>query len=1032
MVNALSPEHRRLLAGALRKVQEAERLREEAEHALQQQRNGISEPVAVLGMGLRLPPDVESPEELWSLLVEGREAVGWIGPNPDGRRGGHHRWRRAARLDEIDSFDSAFFGMTPDEADRLDPQQRLVLEASWEALEDAGLPADRLRGSATGVYMGIYNNDYLLSLARNDVEPDVYTAPGVAHSIVANRLSYLLDLSGPSLAVDTACSSSLTAVHLAVRALRAGDCDYAIAGGVNAIVDPYSTRLTERVLPLAPGGRCLSYEEGAEGIVRGEGCGILILARESDARRQGLPIRALIRGSAVNHDGRTNGLTAPNPRAQAAVLARALRDAGLDGSDIDYVEGHGTGTPLGDPLEMEALEEVYGTGPGPCLLGSVKRHIGHLEAAAGVAGMMKAILVLEHGTVPAQPGFTRLNPEIPPGDRLRVASEPTDLPDRGRPPRAAVSSFGFGGANAHVVIEHPGTLDRPPAPRWTGPLLLPLSARSPEALRQLRSSYADLLDGADEATARDVCAAAMNRRSHLPLRTADTAASVQELRDRLVAPRPPAEPAEEPPQVVLVFSGQGSQWPGMGAELLALPDTAEELEACDAAVRKITGHPLIDLLSDEEELLEQTGPAQMAVAAVQLALTSWLRRRGVHPTAVIGHSMGELPAAVAAGALTREEMFTVLDRRAQVMDAARGGRMISVALDEEQAAAWAARYDRVGVAAVNGPASTVLAGPRGPIEEIRARLRDEGVRCIPLPVDYAFHSPLLDGSDTLLEAALADLPARTVDLDFHSTVTGRPVERLDARYWARNLRAPVRFADAVASLGDVATSVVIECAPHTVLSTDLQRTFDDRGVRPRVPPVATMRRGTSAAATLTGALAHLYEAGCDIDWTRVARPARNRVALPTYPWQRRRHWFTPSADQNTGQAPEQTGQEAAPVRLDRAELLGVLRGWLADAVEVPVEQVDPAAPLTDWDIESLVVVEIRNRLERRYGTEFPLAAFFEAGSLYALAEELAGGGGQEEQETAPDDAELDQLLDRMDEMSDAEIELAIARLEGTE
>ncbi|MEU1345435.1 polyketide synthase, partial [Streptomyces sp. NPDC005827] len=469
-------DQRRLLEQALRQLRDARARLAAVERGV--------EPVAVVGAAVRAPGGVDDLDGLWRVLRSGTDTVTpWL-DDPEGRRdgGGRPTGRWSGQLDRVDGFDAGFFGIDAAEADRMDPQQRLVLEAAWEAVEDAGLPAERLRDRPTGVFLGLYGSDYLTAQLSGQAAINAYTAPGGAHTIAANRLSYLLDLHGPSLAVDTACSSSLVALHLAVRSLRTGECDFALVGGVNVVLSEAAMSATEKVLPTASGGHCRTFDAAADGIVRSEGCGMLLLERRSDARAAGRRVRSLVRGTAVNHNGRANGLTAPSPTAQAALLRRALADARTDPKDVLYVEAHGTGTRLGDPIETEALRQVYGEGELPCAIGAVKTNFGHQEAAAGIIGLLKTILVLEHGQVPPNLHLDRLNPEIDlAGSRLTIPTALSPLPGADRR-LGAVSSFGFGGTNAHVVLEGPAPrTSRPPdapAGPLRGRLLLPLSARS--------------------------------------------------------------------------------------------------------------------------------------------------------------------------------------------------------------------------------------------------------------------------------------------------------------------------------------------------------------------------------------------------------------------------------------------------------------------------------------------------------------------------------------------------------------------------
>ncbi|GAA2209096.1 hypothetical protein GCM10009850_045540 [Nonomuraea monospora] len=1017
-------DQRKLLERALVQLRETRARLAEAER-------GRHEPISVLGAGVRLPGDVADLESFWSLLRDGVDAVTPSVDTLDGHRPKpadrveNGRW--AGLLTDVDGFDAGFFGISPSEAAKMDPQQRLVLEVAWEAMEDAGLPLETLQRAGTGVFLGVYNSDYLTLQYGEPSSINTYTAPGGAHSVLANRLSYLLDLRGPSMAVDTACSSSLMAVHLAVRALRQGECDIALAGGVNIILNPISTLVTEKVLPLAPSGRCRTFDASADGIIRAEGCGVLVLTRESLA--EGRRVRAVIRGTAANHDGRTNGLTAPNPRAQADLLRRALADARVRPDQVSYIEAHGTGTPLGDPIEVEALREVYGDGALPCALGSVKTNFGHQEAAAGVTGLIKAMLVLEHEQVPPNVHLRRLNPEIDlTGSRLSAPATLTGLPLGEHAPMAAVSSFGFGGANAHAILQAPpartgtstpGAADTDTTPGvgsgtparagsgtpaqvgagtpagagsgaeggTLGKLVLPLSARDPAALVPLARAYAERLAGADAARAAAVCAAAGTRRTHLAHRLCLTAEDPAELLARLnevegggaaVPPRPP--------RVAFVFSGQGSQWAGMGTELLRRePVVAAEVTECDAVVRELAGWSILEQLADGGRLHE-TEVAQVTIGALQIGLAALWRSWGVEPSAVTGHSMGEVTAAYAAGALDRAEAFDVLLLRARrAEEGAAGGAMASISLPPDRVRALIGS-DRVGIGAINGPRSTVVSGERQAVAAVCAAAERLGASVRRLPSRYGFHSPMLDGQDDLLAADLAHLRPAPCTVPMYSTVTGALVGpgQLGAAHWGRNLRDAVRFSPAVSAIAATGVTVFVELGPHPVLLRDLGETLEEAGVRYRA--VGSLRRDQPVSATLDRSLGDLYRAGLELDWEAVLGAAPADVPLPAYPWQRRRHWL--------GEAPQRADLVTTVPLAERTETIALfVRRRIADALGFDdVEQVPEDRPLADFALDSLVIVELKGQAESELGVTVPLQALLrvlQGGTAHDLAAMIA-------------------------------------------
>ncbi|GAA3746839.1 type I polyketide synthase [Salinactinospora qingdaonensis] len=1006
MSTDLPPEARRALESAVSRQRALQERIRELEGAAR-------EPIAVTGVGLRLPGGVTDLDSYWDLLLNHHvDPMGWLDRAADGRRvPQREQWRPAGVLDEVDGFDPEFFGISPFEADWIDPQQRLVLETAWEALEDANIPAGQLRGSPCGVYMGVYGSDYYLLQSQHPDGFSAYSASGVAHCMIANRLSYLLDLTGPSLAVDTGCSASLFAVDLAVQALRARTCDIALVGGVNTILTPHSSEICEQCLPLASDGRCRSYDADADGYARGEGAAVMVLQRHSSAREQGRRVHALIRGSATNHGGRASALTAPNPAAHTAVMRAALANADVAAADIGYIEGHGTGTTVGDPIEVTGITDAYGTDGLPCAIGSLKARVGHLEAAAGIAGLLKSVLVLKHRRIPAQAHFQRLNPEIDiDGTRFYIPDQLNDLAGD----LAAVSSFGFGGANAHVVLEAAPAPAEPPAPAPPPvlPMVLPLSARSPQALADLSDAYAKRLAELDDTGAAHLAAALMHHRDHHPLRRMVTGDTADELRAALTEPWTPApHPSPDPVGAVLVFSGQGSQWAGMGADLEDLPGCAAEIAACESIVAERYGWSL------REELRRTTGAepladlqrAQFCLATVQLALARQLTDWGARPAAVVGHSMGEVTAATFAGALDRAEMFEILAHRGRIIHAnTHGAGMASVTLDQDRMREILREHPRVDIATVNAPTSLVVAGPAAAVTELLADLERRGVRCKRIGVEHASHCRLItDSVERELVDALAGIQGRPATVPFHSTVTGRRyTEPLDAYYWGRNMREPVSFAQAITALPDRGNLVLVECSPHAILAGDLQRLAEVADPPFRHPPLATMRRGESARHHLATTLAGLYEAGVDVDFTAVQPPPSHHVELEHYPWQHRRHWFT---DHET--APSH-GSHPSPARrpATAGEVLEVLRRRLARAGGVDPTQIDPDLPVDQVALESLAVVELYNQVQRTFGFAISLTLqhLFSTDSLATLAGRAVAGDGTaseaEQQDSGPQPA----------------------------
>lgn len=871
------------------------------------------EPIAIVGLGCRFP-GAPNPTAFWELLARGGDAVQAIPPNrwdaaafydPDLAAPGKMNTRWGGFLEQIDGFDHQFFRLSRREANHVDPQQRLMLEVAWEALEDAGQTMEQLAGSQTGVFIGIGGFDYARLQWNNPAAIDAYTNTGSLLCIAANRISYIFDLRGPSLIVDTACSASLVAVHLACQSLASGESELAIAGGVNLIIAAETTLGFSKLGAMAPDGRCKAFDARGNGYVRGEGAGAVILKPLARALAAGDRIYGLVRGSAVNQDGRTNGLTAPSRWAQEAVLRRAYADAGIAPGTVRYVEAHGTGTLLGDPIEVKALGSVLAAErppERPCLIGSVKTNIGHLEPAAGIAGLIKVALMLHHGGIPPSLHLETPNPHIPFASLpLQVARTYTPWPDGDTPPIAGVSSFSFGGTNAHVVLE--GYAAHAAAPRDSGDPpshVLPISAHSPAALADLARAYhAWLTQMPEEAPVADLCYSASARRSHHAFRVAAVGRSAGELRERVAAliDRPgPTQPASARPQVVFVFPGQGSQWIGMGRELLAHePAFARALADCAAAVeREVPWSLHAELLADgERSRLAEVDVVQPILFALEVALARLWQSWGVEPDLVIGHSMGEVAAAHLAGALTLEDAARVICRRSRLLRRVSGqGAMAVVELSEADAAAALAGYEqRLSIAVINNPRSTVISGDPTALAELMAQLSARKIFCRHVKVDVASHSPQMDVLCPDLLAALAELQPRAGHVPIWSTALGGRTDgaAFDAHYWMRNLRDPVRFADAVQQAAAVRRTVFIELSPHPILLPAIDQGLHHAGLEGATLPSG--RRDESERRVLADALAALYTLGGSARWASRFDHDTRLAPLPLYTWQRERFWL---------------------------------------------------------------------------------------------------------------------------------------------
>jgi polyketide synthase 12 len=932
-------------------------------------------PVAIVAAHGRFP-GANGLDEFWQLLRDGDDAISEIPSTRwsvddfyDVRPGtpGKIITRWGGFVGDVDRFDAQFFGTPPREAALMDPQQRLLLEVVWEALEAAGRNSRDLAGSHTGVFVGIGGFDYAQSIARHAGydQIEAYAGTGSAHSVAANRLSYFLDLRGPSVAIDTACSSSLVAVHLACEALRRGECTSALAAGVNVIVDPTATIAFSQARMLSPEGRCKTFDADADGYVRGEGCGVVLLKLLDDALRDGDEILGVIRGSAVNQDGRTSGITAPSGLAQQAVIQAALDQAGARPSEIGFVEAHGTGTPLGDVTELRALAEVFrdeaGTGA-PCVVGSVKANIGHLECASGIAGLIKALLCLRHGEVPPQIHMNRVNPEVDlGGTRLEISTERRIWKRNGRPRLAGISSFGFGGTNAHVIVEEPpngvtaARAQSGAAVRNQPGYVLPLSARTPEALRDLADRYAERLTTADATDTANVCFTAGAGRTHFAHRLAVSAATDEQLRagvGRFLADDLDEsvlrghQPPGSRPRIAFLFTGQGAQYTGMARGLYEHNHSFRKtLDACDAALRPLLREPLLRVLYDEKfaSLVDETEFTQPALFAVEYALAQYLVSLGIRPDAVLGHSVGEFVAACLAGVFGLEDGLRLVAERARLMQSLpRDGMMAAVFADGPAVDRLVQRFNgNLAIAARNAPQNTVISGRQEAVTAAIEEARHRGWKGVPLKVSHAFHSPLMADIAEPFRATANQVSFQAPTISLVSNLTGKPWTSgsvPDADYWTRHLLEAVRFADGVRALRNTGVDVFVEVGPNPTLIA--------LGKRCLLPGegswVHCLARNQDDRDALRGALAQIYCAGLDVDWaTFYEGTGARRVIAPTYPFQRERHWFVakPTEDRNAvngaASLPPSTNGTGAPAE--------ALLGYRDVGAAVPTYAVNLAA-----------------------------------------------------------------------------------------
>ncbi|MCB9147707.1 MAG: acyltransferase domain-containing protein [Caldilineaceae bacterium] len=1005
--------------------------------ATQRQR---TEPIAIIGMGCRFPGGADTPEKFWQLLRNGIDAIedipqdrwdndAYYDPDPDAP--GKMSVRQGGFIKHVDTFDANFFAISAREAVSMDPQQRLLLEVSWEALESAALiPAF---DSATGVFIGIANTEYdQLSANQFNNQNDLYSATGNSYGVAAGRLSYMLGVTGPCVAVDTACSSSLVAVHQACQSLRNNECNLALAGGVNLILQPETTLSLAKAHMLSPDSRCKTFDAAANGYVRGEGCGFVVLKRLSDAQADGDRILAVIRGSMLNHDGRSSGLTAPRGSSQQAVIRQALKHAQVAPSEVSYIEAHGTGTSLGDPIEIDALSAVFGKRTEPLWVGSVKTNIGHLEAGAGMAGLIKTVLMLQHGQMPAHLHLKTPNPYID-WDRSSI-----EIPTQCQPWEpatgsriAGISSFGFSGTNAHIILEEVSPREHPPIENERPLHLLTMSAKSKEALVAMVQQYASFLSESDASLA-DICYTAHIGRRHFDHRLALAAATHQEVQEQLAAYQAGnVQPGiaqgrvlanQRTPKIAFLFTGQGSQYVQMGRELYETqPIFREALERCAQILQPRLDRPLLDLLYPDPESsitnmpeIDQTAYTQPALFALEYALVQMWRAWGIEPDMVMGHSVGEYVAACVAGVFSLEDGLKLIAERSRLMQALpQNGKMVSVLANREQVEPLLDKQ-RLSIAAINGPQSVVIAGESTAMQDLLTELANQGIRYRPLSVSHAFHSPLMEPMLEEFAKAARGIRYREPEIPLVSNLTGAVVadEIASPDYWVRHVREAVRFADGMATLDDNKIDIFLEIGPKPILlSLGRMCLLNDSSLwLPSLHPDKTWSQ-------LLASLGELYVRGVEIDWNSFDQPhteARRKVVLPTYPFQRERHWVEsvptrPSPLLQAGAVNAATsfsqsikpGNEQPPSGAQKSESFAerlrtassrersqLMHTHLNEHVSIVLglsKAPDPQQGFIEMGIDSLLSTELFQRIQKSLELELPITVFFEYPTIATLS-----------------------------------------------
>ena len=867
--------------------------------------SSLTEPVAIIGMSCRFP-HANNPQEFWQLLAEGKDAISQVKGRWQGDSWGGF-------IEGVDLFDPQFFGITPRETQKMDPQQRFLLEVSWEALENAGIAADKLAGSSTGVFIGLSSNDYSQLRLHYGTPIDAYAGTGNAHSIAANRLSYFLDLRGPSLTVDTACSSSLVAVHLACKSLKQGECDRALVGGVNLMLSPELTETFSLAGMMAQDGRCKTFDADADGYVRGEGCGVVILKRLDRAIADRDNILAVIKGSAINQDGRSNGLTAPNGLSQQSVIRQALANAQVTPDQISYIEAHGTGTSLGDPIEVNSLKTVLMQGreaEQSCYLGSVKTNIGHLEAAAGIAGLIKTVLCLQHQAIPPNLHFQKLNPHIDLEDTpISVPTRLQSWQENKKPRLAGVSSFGFGGTNAHVILQNSEFGIRNSEFNIDPPLnLLTLSAKNEQALIDLTKHYKQFLTDTPEISLADICFTANTGRNHFDHRLAITATSTEELKTTLADFQPDGGKSkffydritkEKRHKTAFLFTGQGSQYVGMGYQLYQTqPIFRQALDLCAEILTNYLDKPLLEIIfvgvhrDAPLQEIDRTQYTQPAIFALEYALAQMWLSWGIKPNIVMGHSVGEYVAATIAGVFSLEDGLKLIAERGKLMQALpQTGEMVAILAGLETVANEIAPWEqKISIAAINSPQSIVISGEEIALARVVSNLESQGISTQKLNVSHAFHSPLMQPVLAEFTQIAETITYAVPKIPIVSNVTGTIVttEIAKAEYWVEHITAPVKFAQGMELLRQEKCNIFLEIgAKPILLGMGRQCLPKTKGLW-----LPSLRPRKQDWQQVLSSLASLYVEGINVNWESFAQDnSRQKVTLPTYPFQRQSYWL---------------------------------------------------------------------------------------------------------------------------------------------
>ncbi|AFZ28245.1 amino acid adenylation enzyme/thioester reductase family protein (plasmid) [Cylindrospermum stagnale PCC 7417] len=979
------------------------------------------EAIAIIGIGCRFP-GANHPEAFWHLLRNGVDAITEVPSerwdidtlyDPKPVTPGKMNTRFGSFLEQVDLFAPRFFRISPREAERMDPQQRLILEVAWEALENAGLAPDKLAQSQTGVFMGISSYDYGVLQVKDLESINAYSGTGNAFSIAANRLSYLLDLHGPSVTIDTACSSSLVSLHYACQSLQIGESELCLVGGVNLILSPSLNIVFSQAGMMSADGRCKTFDANADGYVRGEGCGVLVLKRLWEAQRDQDNILAIIKGSAVNQDGLTNGLTAPNGLSQQRVIRQALKNAGVTPAQISYVETHGTGTPLGDPIEIRALKAVLMEGRSleqPCYIGSVKTNIGHLEAAAGIAGLIKAVLSLQHKEITPHLHLQQLNPYI------SFEGTPFSIPTKRQPwiagtekRLAGVSSFGFGGTNCHVILEEAPAVTFSPNDLERKMHLLTLSTKSEDALQELAQSYVDFVRFHPKASLADICFTANVGRSHFNHRLAIVTESTTQLIEQLTAFTTGKQASgvinrtveiANRPKIVFLFTGQGSQYHAMGRKLYETQPTFRKiLQQCDQLLKPYLDQSLLEILygtTETAHLLNETAYTQPALFALEYALAELWRSWGIVPDAVIGHSVGEYVAACVAGVFSLEDGLMLVAERGRLMQSLpHNGEMAVVFAEQEKVVNILTQYEKepsgvsreisISISAVNGPNNIVISGLKEYVQSAVEQFQSQGITVKPLQVSHAFHSPLMEPILDKFESKAATVNFQAPQIALISNLTGeifKSGEIPDASYWRRHLREPVQFAAGMNALAEQGNKVFLEIGPRPTLSGMGKRCL------PKVKSIwlPSLQYGQDDWQVLLNSLGILDTQGVEVNWVGYDRDyQQHKISLPTYPFQRKRYWFESDEERNinfmdlknsdTQLVKPQLNTVQKSIYKDK--IISKLCTLVAGLLQTDSSEINVYMPFLEMGADSIVLIEAVRTIENTFGIKVTIRQMFE-------------------------------------------------------